>query len=386
MSDADLKLSEKELESLKNAVDLAEVDDSAFFAAEEADPAHPMKAKPSRPSNRSGPLYSQKFETLTHEASSVADNPEIFDGLRFEYNRHVSDRLSLSHICQGTVDTQGQGQDPGEYMLAAQCVLPLTPLLKRLRVVDGETPTRAGQPALPENRFVGVFRTGTRGDYMSRLMVQTRHWTSRLMLTGRSGPRNSTNWQSGLEYTGPSSHLSLQLSTNQGITASYVGQVHPSGAGRSGQTQIHLGTQLNYVHSQAASALALVGRIEKGTPKNKQVLTVMGSDSPSPLSNLPGVAQICYARKLDTGITWASRLLLMRNQNSDLYGFMAHASIGYEYRFATSGSLKGTLDSSGRVSVLTEQILSPIMSLSLCFDADYGAKEYKAGLGLAFHL
>ena len=378
---ADLKLSQKELETL-NQVDLTEVAEDSFFE-ETSNVEKPKKTRQTRP--RSFTPYAQKFESLTNEANSICDNQEVFDGLRLEYNRPVSDQLTLTHVCQGSVDFQGQGTDPGEYLLIAQSIVGLDNLFSRnqTRVQESDTRSAARGPTLPDNRFIGVARFGSRGDFMSRLQVSTPSWLARVMCTGRG---KQHNWQTGLEYTGTNSHLSLQLSTNQGIVGSYVGEVYPNRQQKTNGLQIHLGGQINYVHSQAASALALVARFEKGTAKNKQVLTLMGSDSPSPLSNLPGVGQLCYARKLDLGITWATRLLLMRNQNSDLYGFMAHASIGYEYKLNSSGSVKGYIDSTGRVSLVSEQVINPILSLTLCLDADYAQKEYKGGVAVAFHL
>lgn len=377
---SDLKLSAKELESL-NQFDLESSDENQFFEEPTAEVKQPTTP---RTRARPGSIYAHKFDTLTQEANSVCDVQEAWDGLRFEYNRHVSDRLTLVHICQGGIDLTGQGQDPGEYVLVAQSLVNLddiTPFGKsRVSIAGEDAPARASPNAIPKNKFLGVARYGSRGDWMSRLQVSSPSTVARLMCSGRG---RQSNFQAALEYSGRQSYMSLQLSTNQGIVASYVGEIYNST--RHNQLQIHCGGQLNYVHSQAASALALVARIDKGPAKSRHSVTVMASDSPSPLSNLPGIAQLCYARKLDNNITWASRLLLMRNQNSDLYGFMAHASVGFDYKF-NSGSVKGSIDSSGRLVVINESIISPLMSFSCCIDADYGNKEYKGGVALQFHL
>lgn len=315
---------------------------------------------------------------LTTEANQVCENPEVFEGLRLEYNRHLSDQLSLTHICQGHTDAQQQqeGVQPGEYILIAQSVMDLD-RVKRLKFTSALADS-PGSRTPAKNRLVSVARYGSRGDFLTRFMVNHGAWSGRLMCSGRD---KQPNWQLGVDYSGEDFSVGWQLSTNQGASLSYVQQLYSSKLLRSA---LHLGVQLNYVHAQAASALAFSTRYIKGP----NVFTAMVSDSPSPLSmtGLPGVGQFCYARRTSPHSTWATRLMCLRDKQAHLYGFAFLSTIGYEYRFPASGAVKGYLDSSGRCSVTAEHNLTPFMGVSICVDADFANADYKAGVALQVHL
>jgi Eukaryotic porin len=313
-----------------------------------------------------------RFDSLTSEAN-ICEPTEAFEGVRFEYNRMVSPLFQVSHVLTGSGASVGGNPfggaaepDSGEYTLMAHYVHSLDP-----KPADGGAAWSAmsRRPSAPRDKMIMLFRGGTGGDVMTRVIGQVGPWSAKLLC---QSARNRLGWQSELEYKGDDSHAGISFSSSQGISASYT-----QGVSRS----LVLGAKLNYAHAQAESSLQLAARYENG----KNVFSALGGNSASPISGAPGYGQLCYARKVTRGITWATRLLLARKQIAD-YEHAAIWSTGYDYRLPHVGTCKGYLDSTGHAVLSLEHQITPMMAVSLCLDVDYAHQDHRAGVGLALQL
>lgn len=387
-----IPLSATELAGLDQLDDeLPASDSSVFYKQSSDDASSPSAAAPAASRRRMLPM-AHKFETLTNEANNVCSNQEAFDGVRLEFHRHLGSVLTLTHALSGSMDRPGtnmEGQS-ADYSLIGQFNAPLSYVGKvfrsmwrdGVRKADGCIALEEAPGARSQNRAQVLYRWSTRGDWLSRMLLNYRGHA--VKLTGR-GRGKQSHLAGVYELTGADFHTSLSLCSQTGLLASYTQRVighYPDGQ-KEPPRELYLGCELNYSPSQAASSLSFAGRLRS----RDDIFTLFASDCPSPLSRagLAGLAHFTYARRAARAGTWATRLLLLRDANTDAYGFSAIAAVGFDYHLP-QGGMKAYIDSSGRATATAEISLNPLMSLACCVDASFPQNDYKAGLALQLHL
>jgi hypothetical protein len=90
-----------------------------------------------------------------------------------------------------------------------------------------------------------------------------------------------------------------------------------------------------------------------------------------------------YSRQLSDKFGLSTELMLLANPNTASWETLA--SVGYEYRLLT-GSVKGHLDTSGRVSGFLEEHLSQNMKINFCAELDHSKREYHFGIGATMNI
>lgn len=380
-----IQLSPTELKGLEQLGDEEPVSDDYVFstsAPATKDDGSKKEEKKKAPPAKYEPPMQMKFELLTSEANNICQNQEAFEGVRLEFHRHLGSTLTLTHILSGQADKPGTNMEgqAADYALVGQFNAPLSYVVDAVKARGSRLVENTDRPARrAKDRVQSIVRFGTRGDWLSKVIVSKGRHTGRVTGSGRGA---KASLQVGYEYTDAKTNVGLSLGSGHGLTASYTQRAYYNSS-KDNNTELYMGGELSYLPSQAASALSLATRLVH----RHSIFTAFVSDNPSPASRagLPGIGHFTYARRVERCGTWAARLLLLRDGNTDAFGFRAITAFGFDYHLS-QGAVKAYLDSSGRASALAEITLNPLMSLSCSVDGNFPANDYHAGLALQVHL
>ena len=213
-------------------------------------------------------------------------------------------------------------------------------------------------------------RIGTEGDFHGVVNNPINSWVG-LRLTHQRGPREHPDSITSIEtdFTGDDHTTCAKLqfhNQSPALTLSYNQAVTPSLAlGCEGQLNVGAGL----------SAISTAFNLTRGS----NVIT--GQLMKQPLGPFSG--HINFLRKVDTrpGSTISYATQLKVSPDPKTHAYKTEWCVGWDYKLQLS-SVKGNIDSNGRIAAMLEQRVTPFMTLVLAGNADLWNNKYTFGLGL----
>eukprot|EP00741_Cyanophora_paradoxa_P024453 tig00022075_g23610.t1 len=275
-----------------------------------------------------------KWDEVDGKAKGVL-SPDAFDGVRFEFTRPVVNPtpddmdpklFTLTHSL-----SMGSTQMPAAYELGTS--------FQRLAQLPGY---------LLMGRLTMDGRVNARGFYMPNPQATAR-FNAQL-----SGEPHSSQVQADAEYRGSDWSTGLKLSNPGVVGVSYLQSVW---------TGLAMGGELTYLGARRMTILDFAGRYEKGRMTCVARYNTMGQVT------LSSHHKINDKTALATELTWSQA-----NKDS-IY------RVGYEYKL-TKSTVKGLVESAGRVVATMDYKLSPGIAFLLSGELDHKKRDYKFGFGL----
>jgi mitochondrial import receptor subunit TOM40 len=213
-------------------------------------------------------------------------------------------------------------------------------------------------------------RIGTEGDFHGVINNPLNSWIG-LRLSHQRGPREHPDSVTSFEadFTGDDNSTCAKLqfhNQSPALTLSYNQSITPSlSLGCEGQLNI-------------GGGLSALSTAFSFTRENN---VISGQLMKQPMGPLSG--HVNFLRKVDTrpgsNISYATQLKFSPDPKTHAY--KTEWCVGWDYKLQLS-SVKGHIDSNGKVAALLEQRMTPFMSLILSGMADLWNHKYTFGLGL----
>jgi len=272
-----------------------------------------------------------KFSDFKKEAEEILHPPEAFDGIRFDYTRLVSPNFAVGH---GWVI--GSQQQPPNYTLNVNWA--------------------------KEDGSSSVLTHWSQGDVFARGLTGFGNFALKGVIQASKQPGKS-GMNVEVDYNGPDYHISFNgiFPINQ-YTLSYFQNVSKKTA---------LGCYVVYDYGKNFSLTNFSARF----CGRKEVLAIQLA---------PGIRHldIAYLHKIDPKVSFATELVL---EQSPHQGISAQSALGCQYNL-TTGTIKATLASSGKVAVNVSEHLGPSMALNISAEMNHFSHESKLGMGMMMQL
>lgn len=274
-----------------------------------------------------------KYEEIQREAL-MALKPELFEGLRFDYNKPLNQKFSLAHsVFMGNVEVPSQS--------AQVLKIPNSTYEFGANVLD--------------QRMMLIGRVLTDGRMSARVNYMV---TENLAVKINAQLTNEPHFSQGMlhfDYKGSDYQAQLQLGNNAFYGANYIQSVTPT---------LALGGEVFWLGHQRRSGLGFATRWNT----NKAIATAQVATT--------GMVSLTYVQRVSDKVALASDFMYNWNSRE------ATTSIGYDY-ILRQCRLRGRLDSNGTVAAFLEERLNAGVNLLFSAELDHYKKDYKFGFGLA---
>lgn len=273
-----------------------------------------------------------KYEEIQREAY-MALKPELFEGLRFEFNKPLNQHFSLSHsLCMGNMEVPSQSA----------------------QVVKIPSATYEFGANILDQKMMIIGRLLNDGRVSARIAGTL---TDRLGLKINAQLTSEPHFSHGmlhLDYRGSDYQAQLQLGNNAYYGGNYMQSITPS---------LACGGEVFWLGHQRRSGVGIASRWNT----DKCVATGQVATT--------GMVSLTYVQKVTEKISLASEFMCnVLNKESS-------ASVGYDYIFRQC-RLRGRIDTNGCVAAYLEERLNVGVNLLFSAEVDHWKKDYKFGFGM----
>lgn len=273
------------------------------------------------------------YEEIQREAL-MSLKPELFEGLRFDFTKMLSQKFALSHsVLMGSLEVPSQSADvikvpTAQYEFGANFIdLPQLMLIGRL-MTDGRLNARV-KCDLTENLALKVNAQLTSEPHYSQGMFN-------------------------FDYKGTDYRAQFQIGNNAFYGANYIQSVTPN---------LSMGTEIFWLGQQRKSGIGFNSRYNT----DKMVGTLQVAST--------GIVALSYVQKVSEKVSLATDFM---------YNHMSRdvtSSVGYDY-ILRQCRLRGKIDSNGVVAAYLEERLNMGVNFLLSAEIDHAKKNYKFGFGM----
>ncbi|KAM0875274.1 hypothetical protein ACQ4PT_036955 [Festuca glaucescens] len=273
------------------------------------------------------------YEEIQREAL-MSLKPELFEGLRFDFTKMLSQKFALSHsVLMGSLEVPSQSADvikvpTAQYEFGANFIdLPKLMLIGRL-MTDGRLNARV-KCDLTENLSLKVNAQLTSEPHYSQGMFN-------------------------FDYKGTDYRAQFQIGNNAFYGANYIQSVTPN---------LAMGTEIFWLGQQRKSGIGFNSRYNT----DKMVGTLQVAST--------GIVALSYVQKVSEKVSLATDFM---------YNHMSRdvtSSVGYDY-ILRQCRLRGKIDSNGVVAAYLEERLNMGVNFLLSAEIDHAKKNYKFGFGM----
>ncbi|EFJ15593.1 hypothetical protein SELMODRAFT_403082 [Selaginella moellendorffii] len=273
-----------------------------------------------------------KYEEIQREVS-MALKPDLFEGLRFDFNRPLNEVFSLSHsVLMGSIEVPQQSPQivkvpSAHYEFGANFLSPRLFLVGRV-LTDGRLNARV-KADFTENFSMRLNAQLTNEPHFSQGMFQ-------------------------FDYKGKDYQTQFQFGNRAFYGANYIQSITPS---------LALGGEVFWVGHQRKSGLGLAARYSN----DKVIATGQVATT--------GMVSLTYVQRVSQKVNLATDFLYNALTKE------AITSIGYDYILRQS-RVRGRLDTNGCVAAFLEERLNVGVTFLLSAEIDHWKKDYKFGFGL----
>jgi len=272
------------------------------------------------------------FEEIQREAL-MSLKPELFEGLRFDFTKGLSQKFSLSHsVFMGSLEVPAQGSETikvptAHYEFGANFLDPKLMLIGRV-MTDGRLNARV-KCDLTDNLMLKV----------NAQLTQEAHYSQGMF---------------NFDYKGSDYRAQFQIGNNAFYGANYIQSVTPN---------LSMGTEMFWLGHQRKSGIGFACRYNT----DKMVGTLQVAST--------GIVALSYVQKISEKVSLASDFM---------YNHMSRdvtSSFGYDYLLRQC-RLRGKIDSNGVVAAYLEERLNMGVNFLLSAEIDHCKKNYKFGFGM----
>lgn len=272
------------------------------------------------------------YEEIQREAL-MSLKPELFEGLRFDFTKMLSQKFALSHsLLMGSMEVPSQSADvikvpTAQYEFGANFLDPKLMLIGRL-MTDGRLNARV-KCDLTENLALKVNAQLTSEPHYSQGMFN-------------------------FDYKGTDYRAQFQIGNNAFYGANYIQSVTPN---------LSMGTEIFWLGQQRKSGIGFNSRYNT----DKMVGTLQIAST--------GIVALSYVQKVSEKVSLATDFM---------YNHMSRdvtSSVGYDYMLRQC-RLRGKIDSNGVVAAYLEERLNMGVNFLLSAEIDHSKKNYKFGFGM----
>ncbi|MCO5575743.1 hypothetical protein L7F22_029546 [Adiantum nelumboides] len=272
------------------------------------------------------------YDELQREAYTSL-KPELFEGLRFDFTRPLTQKFSLSHsLSMGVLEVPSQTNEifkvsTSHYEFGANFLDTRCMLIGRL-LTDGRMSARMKYD-LTENFSVKVNAQLTNEPHFSQGMFN-------------------------FDYKGRDFRTQLQLGNNAFYGANYIQSISP---------KVALGGEIFWLGHQRKSGLGLAARYNT----DKSIATCQLAST--------GMLAMNYVQKISDKVAIATDFLYNSSTRESV------CTLGYDYLFRHC-RLRGRLDSNGCAAAYLEERMNLGVNFILSAEIDHWKKDYKFGFGM----
>ncbi|XP_020267207.1 mitochondrial import receptor subunit TOM40-1-like [Asparagus officinalis] len=272
------------------------------------------------------------FEEIQREAL-MSLKPDLFEGLRFDFTKGLSQKFSLSHsVFMGSTELPSQSSETvkvptSHYEFGANFLDPKLMLIGRM-MTDGRMSARV-KCDLTDNLIMKVNAQLTNEPHYSQGMFN-------------------------FDYKGHDYRAQFQIGNNAFYGGNYIQSITPN---------LSLGTEVFWLGQQRKSGIGFAARYNT----DKMVATGQVAST--------GIVALSYVQKISEKVSLASDFM---------YNHMTRdvtSSFGYDY-ILRQCRLRGKVDSNGCIAAFLEERLNMGVNFILSAEVDHRKKDYKFGFGL----
>lgn len=270
------------------------------------------------------------YEEL-HREAIMSLKPELFEGMRFDFNKPLNPKFFLSHsVFMGPTEIPSQSTETikiptAHYEFGANFVDPKLMLIGRL---NG-----------------GRLNARVKWDL-----------SDNLILKGNAQLTNEPHMSHGVatfDYKGRDYRTQLQLGNGGLVGANYIQSVTP---------HLSLGGEVFWAGQHRKSGVGYAARYST----DKTVATGQVAST--------GMVLLSYVQKASEKVSLATEFMYNYSSND------VTASVGYDCIFRQS-RVRGKIDSNGCAAAFLEERLNPGLTFILSAELDHWKKDYKFGFG-----
>ncbi|CAI5472006.1 unnamed protein product [Closterium sp. Yama58-4] len=273
-----------------------------------------------------------KYEEIQREAL-MSLKPDLFEGLRFDFNKPLNQSFSLSHsVLMGSAEVPNQS--------GGILKVPHSSYEFGANVLDAK------------KMLIGRMADGR---LSARVSCQV---TDSVALKVNAQIVNEPHFSQGmfqLDYKGSDYQWQAQVGNNAFYGVNYIQSVTPT---------LSLGGEAFWLGHQRRSGLGFAGRYNT----DKVVATAQVAST--------GVVSMTYVQRVSDKVALAADFL--HNWNSK----ESATSVGYDY-ILRQCRLRGRLDTNGCVAAYLEERLNLGVNLLFSAEVDHWKKDYKFGFGMS---
>uniref|UniRef100_M8CAR0 Mitochondrial import receptor subunit TOM40-1-like protein n=1 Tax=Aegilops tauschii TaxID=37682 RepID=M8CAR0_AEGTA len=273
----------------------------------------------------------------------VSLKPELFEGLRFDFTKMLTQKFALSHsVLMGSLEVPSQSADvikvpTSQYEFGANFLDPKLMLIGRL-MTDGRLNARV-KCDLTENLALKINAQLTSEPHYSQGMFN-------------------------FDYKGTDYRAQFQIGNNAFYGANYIQSVTPN---------LSMGTEIFWLGQQRKSGIGFNSRYNT----DKMVGTLQVAST--------GIVALSYVQKVsEKALTCKYTEVQVSLATDFMYNHMSRdvtSSVGYDY-ILRQCRLRGKVDSNGVVAAYLEERLNMGVNFLLSAEIDHPKKNYKFGFGM----
>lgn len=273
-----------------------------------------------------------KYDEIQREAF-MSLKPDLFEGLRFDFNKPLNQSFSLSHsVLMGSAEVPSQSGGVlkvphASYEFGANVLDNKKMLIGRM--ADGRLSARVSYQV---NDAVAL--------KVNAQLVNEAHFSQGMFQ---------------LDYKGADFQSQLQMGNNAFYGVNYMQTVHPL---------LSLGGEAFWLGHQRRSGVGFAARYNT----EKAVATAQLAST--------GVVSMTYVHRVSDKVALAADFL--HNWNSG----ESTATVGYDYVLRQC-RLRGRVDTNGSVAAYLEERLNVGVNLLFSAEVDHWKKDYKFGFGMS---
>eukprot|EP00271_Cylindrocystis_brebissonii_P011013 TRINITY_DN27662_c0_g1_i1.p1 TRINITY_DN27662_c0_g1~~TRINITY_DN27662_c0_g1_i1.p1 ORF type:complete len:337 (+),score=57.91 TRINITY_DN27662_c0_g1_i1:413-1423(+) len=274
-----------------------------------------------------------RYEEIQREIM-VSLKPDLFEGLRFDFNKPLNQNFSLSHsLFMGNVE------------------VPAASPAQILKIPSASYEFGAN---VISNKYMLIGRIITDGRMSARVNYQV---SNNLMVKLNAQLTNEPHFSQGmlhLDYKGRDYQTQLQLGNNAFYGFNYIQSVTPT---------LSLGGEAFWLGHQRRSGVGVAARYNT----EKAIATAQVAST--------GLVSLTYVQRVSDKVSLATEMMYNHGSRE------ATTSIGYDYMLRQC-RLRGRVDTNGAVGALLEERLNVGVNLLFSAEVDHWKKDYKFGFGM----
>uniref|UniRef100_A0A7S2ZDW8 Mitochondrial import receptor subunit TOM40 n=1 Tax=Rhodosorus marinus TaxID=101924 RepID=A0A7S2ZDW8_9RHOD len=262
------------------------------------------------------------FDDIRNEVDGMLTPQQFFDGLQFK-----------AFLAPSAVFNLGHGFDLGSKAIPNNYTLFTTYATQQL---------------------VMMSRLDLSGRVFGRIIYMHNPRTTSKVIADVGSEPNSSRATYEVEHRGLDYCSQLKLMSDQSVSLSYMQSITPTWSA---------GGEFAYIGQHSVSTTTLALKYQNETDNASMNVT-------------PGLGMLMmgYVKRLNSASSLAADFMF------NIFSRESISTFGYRYSLEKA-MVTGTIDSTGKLSTLYEEKLSPGLSLLLSGEADYAKKDFKFGVG-----